>query len=101
MFHSPETKAGGGEGGGRGNPGHLHPDAGGDPEWRVPVTLPAGLVMVNLLLTSTTMPRSSVLKPPDSLKVPGKGPVAVPLTEYSMFVMPAVVQGPPSVDPLI
>ena len=47
----------------------------------VPVTLPAVLVIVKVLAKLLTKPRLSVLKLPDSVKVPGKGPPAVPLTE--------------------
>src|SRR6476619_6942139 len=63
-----------------------------------PVTVPAVLVMVKVLEKSLTKPPRIVLKLPDSVKVPGKGPVAVPLTEKLKFPSKSPLQVPVSVD---
>ena len=66
----------------------------------VPVTVPAVLVIVKVLEKLVRNPARMVLKLPDSVKVPGKGPVAVPLTEK--WTLPSLVplQVPLNFDPL-
>jgi hypothetical protein len=66
----------------------------------VPVTVPAVLVIVKVLEKLVKKPPRSVLKLPDSVKVPGKGPAAVPLTEK--WTLPSLVplQVPLNVDRL-
>jgi hypothetical protein len=66
----------------------------------LPGTDPAVLVMVKLLERALRNPAAPVVKLPDSVKVPGKGPAAAPLTEKRK--LPASVptlQVPVSVDP--
>jgi len=56
--------------------------------------------MVNALEKSLRKPERTVVKLPDSVKVPGKGPAAVPLTEkLELPSLPLPVQSPVSVDP--
>jgi len=66
----------------------------------LPVTVPEVLVMVKALEKSLRKPDRTVVKLPDSVKVPGKGPAAVPLTEkLKLPSLPLPVQAPVSVDP--
>src|SRR5262249_12980422 len=68
----------------------------------VNVTLPAVSVMAKVLEKAVNLPIGDVLvKLPDSVKVPGNGPVAVPLTEKLKAPAPPFgVQVPVSVDPM-
>src|SRR5215212_207766 len=66
----------------------------------LPVTGPAALVMVKVLEKPFTTPEGDVVKLPDSLKVPGKGPVAEPLTEnLKLPSLPLPAQVPVTVGP--
>jgi hypothetical protein len=47
----------------------------------VTVTVPAALVTAKVLEKLVKKPSGNAVKLPDSVKVPGKGPAAVPLTE--------------------
>ena len=71
----------------------------------VTVTEPAAFLMVKVLEKSSfTRPVGDVVKLPDSVKVPGKGPAAVPLTEKlklpSVRLMRSSGQVPVNVDPV-
>jgi len=68
----------------------------------LPVTVPASLVTVKVLEKSLRTPDGPVVKLPDSVKVPGKGPAAVPLTEKRKLpaLLGAPGHAPVSVDPL-
>jgi hypothetical protein len=70
----------------------------------LPVTVSEVLVMVKVLEKPFTTPERLVVKLPDSIKVPGKGPAAVPLTEKLTFAAskfaPVQAPVPVSVDPL-
>ena len=62
----------------------VHVAVTGSPAKRLlPVTMPEVLVTVKELEKSPKMPPRPVAKLPDSVKVPGKGPAAMPLTEKS------------------
>ena len=65
----------------------------------VTVTAPEVLVMVKVLEKLVKKPSRSAVKFPDSVKVPGKGPAAVPLTE-KLKLPPSPLQAPLNVDPL-
>jgi len=70
------------------------------PRLLLPVTVPAVLVMVKVLENAVRKPPlTPAVKLPDSVKVPGKGPAAVPLTEKLKLPSLSPVQAPVSVDP--
>jgi hypothetical protein len=67
----------------------------------VPVTVPTELVIVKVLEKLVKEPPRSVLKLPDPVKVPGRGPAAVPLTEkLTLPWLVPLVQAPLNVDPV-
>src|SRR5919197_53916 len=60
----------------------------------LPVTVPSVLVMVKVLENAVREPPLPVVKLPASVKVPGKGPAAVPLTEKLTFPSDSRLQVP-------